>query len=795
MKSSGASTVRRSKTEAARPTAAEVEAELTEVAAGALDASDRPPSIVRVHRGGHNLPSQRTALVGRDAELASAKEALLHSSVRLLTLTGPGGTGKTRLAIQAAESLVSHFAGGVWFVNLAPITDPRLVASAVARSIGVRESGEVPLAAAVADRLRTFGRTLLVMDNFEQVSDGAALVKELLDTSPDLKVLVTSRLVLRIYGEHEFPVPPLPLPPADDASPAALMACASVALFVQRAAAARPGFTLTPKNAAAVVEICRRVDGLPLAIELAAARVKILAPADLLARIERPLELLTGGARDLPERQQTLRRAIKWSYDLLAPAEQKLFRRLSVFVGGCTLESAEAVCDASEDLGIDLLTGMSALVDSSLLVQREPADGERRLVMLETFREYAREQLIEHDEASATRRAHAAYMLVLAEEETFGMDPVEREAWLRNCDAEHDNIRAALQYLIADGHTEWALRLGGALFRFWEQRDHLTEGRETLARVLTMPQARAATRIRARALYAASVLADIQGDLANAEVASREACDIYRQFDDFNGVATTMTARAWQAQRLGRHEEAMSLFGETVALWERVGETTAVDLARSNMANAAKADGRFDVARSLLEQVVAASHARGDVRGVASALNGLGDLAAAQGDNHSARTYHHESLARYRQIEDRWGIARVLADLANVDLQAGDYEAAEQSIREALRAFLGLGHQRGIARQLETLSWCAGCQSRHEAAVTLAAAAAAIRRKVGAPAKQAEREKIERTLAQARAGLDPDRYANAWNEGFTAPLERVVGEQEQPRNPNRIWDLTDRARL
>ena len=772
---------------AARPTAAEVEAELAKLAAGLIEPFDAlSRAAARApQRHDHNLPSQRTALVGRAPELDSVKDLLLQNGVRLLTLTGPGGTGKTRLAIQVAEDLAVHFntyfEGGVSFVNLAPIADPRLVASAVARSLGVRESGDLPLMNAITEHLRSLGRTLLLMDNFEQVSEGAALVKELLDACPALKVLVTSRLALHIYGEQEFPVPPLPLPaPGALFLPFTLMDCASIALFVQRAAAVKPDFALTPKNAGAVVEICRRLDGLPLAIELAAARVKILPPGELLARIERPLELLTGGARDLPERQQTLRQAIKWSYDLLTPSEQRLFRRLSVFAGGCTLEATEAVCNTSEDLGVDTLDGVSSLVDNSLLVQRVSEDGAPRFVMLETFREYGRERLLVHGETAATERAHAAFMLVLAEEETLEMSPPEREAWLRLCDVEHDNSRAAIRSLIATGDAEWALRLGVALFRFWEQRDHLTEGRETLARVLGMADAAAPTRLRARALYCASVLADIQADSDAAERLSREACGIYRQFDDTQGVATTMTVMAYQAQRQGRCVEATSLFGETVLLWERLGDVTAVDLATSNMANAAKAGGNFDLARSLLEQVVASSQGRGDARGVASALNSLGDVAALQGNHDSARRYHHESLARYREIDDRWGIARVLADLAGVDLQVGEYAGADNSLKAAVQAFRALGHQRGVARQLESLAWCASCQSRDERAVVLASAAAAIRHRIGAPAKLGERDRIERTLAQARTCISAEAYATAWREGLTATLDRILGMETAP---------------
>jgi tetratricopeptide (TPR) repeat protein len=354
------------------------------------------------------------------------------------------------------------------------------------------------------------------------------------------------------------------------------------------------------------------------------------------------------------------------------------------------------------------------------------------------------------------------------------MSPVEREAWLRCCDAEHDNFRAAVQSLTTTGDVDWALRLGAALFRFWEQRDHLTEGRATLARVLTMPGAAVPTRLRARALYCASVLADIQADLGAAEMLSREARDIYREFDDTQGVATTMTVMAYQAQRQGRYAEATSLFGETVSLWEQLGEVTAVDLATSNMAHAAKAGGDFDLARSLLEQVIASSQARGDARGYAFALNGLGDVAASHGDHGSARRYHHESLARYREIDDRWGIARVLVDLASVDLAAGEHAEADRSLREAIEVFRGLGHQRGVARQLESLSWCASSQRRDEAAVVLASAAAAIRHRIATPPKQSERNVIDRTLAQARARIGEDKYASAWKEGLTATLDQVL---------------------
>jgi predicted ATPase/serine/threonine protein kinase len=770
------------KPEGARPSAVDVEQALTDLV-GAL--SGRVPIDLGAGTSQprhDNLPPQRTMLIGRSGELAAVTGMLLDPGVRLLTLTGPGGTGKTRLAVQVASDLSSVFEGGATFVDLAPLADPKLVASAIAFAMGVRETGERPLMSAIAERLRSLGATLLLMDNFEQVSDAAPLVRELLDACPLLKVLVTSRVVLHIYAEQEFPVPPLPLPaPEADYSLAALMGCGAIALFVQRAAAGKRGFTLTAANARAVVDICRQLDGLPLAIELAAARIKILPPAELRTRIGRRLELLTGGARDLPERQQTLRGAIKWSYDLLTPAEQKLYRRLSVFAGGCTLEAVEAVCNTLEDLGVDVLDGVTSLVDNSLLVQRAADNAEPRFSMLETFREYGRERLLESGESTATQHAHAAYMLVVAEEATLEMSPADHEAWLRVCDAELDNFRAAVHSLVTAGNCEWALRLTGALFKFWQQRDHLTEGRETLARVLAMPGAGAPTRLRARTLYSASVLADIQGDSVPAETLGSEALQIFRELGDQRGIATTMVVMAWQAQRRGRCADATSLFGETVSIWQRLGDPVAADLARSNMATTAKMAGDFALARSLLEQVAAASQARGDLRGVASAHNGLGDVAASQSDHDSARRYHHRSLTGYRQIDDRWGMARVLTDLAIIDLQDGNYVAASGSLGEAFQICRELGHQRGVARQLELLSWCAGGQSRDVEAVALASAAAAIRSKVGMLEKREERERLDQTLALARTRLGADAFANAWSNGRGANLDGLVARVIEPR--------------
>ena len=749
----------------ARPTPGEVEAALASIAAPHADPDPRTRW--------HNLPARRTSFIGRSAELAALEPMLLDPDIRLLTLTGPGGTGKTRLALEVGARLASCFDGGVSFVNLAPIAEPSHVLTAVAQALGVRDTGGRPPLEVLCDRLQSRGSILLLLDNFEQVAGAVWLVSELLDACPDLTALVTSRAVLHVHGEHEFPVQPLPVPDVT-ATHEEMMQVASVALFLQRASAVQPGLRLTAGDAAAIAEICRRLDGLPLAIELAAAHIKTLAPAALLAQLERRLEILTGGARDRLPRQQTLRGAIDWSYDLLTTAERTLFRRLSVFAGGCSLDAIEAVCNTLEDLGVDTLTGVTALADNSLLALRPSDDRQSRVVMLETIREYARERLDDSGEAFATERAHAAYALVLAEEGTAEMTPGEREAWLRSCDVEHDNLRAAVRHLVATDHAEWGLGLGSALFRFWEPREYLTEGREALAALLATPGAGAPTRARARALYHSGVLADTQDDHAAAERLHRDALDIHRHFGDTKGIAATLMGLAHQVEKRGGHAEARALLKESASLWEHLGDSTAADLARSNIAGVARAEGNHTLARTLLEQIVERSEKRGDLQVAASALSGLGELAASRGDHNLARRYQDECLARFRRIDDRWGIARALTDLANIDLQAEDYNAADASLAEALNAFHALGHQRGVARRLESLSWCAGRQARHSVAVRLASAAAVIRERILVPAGHAERDQIAHTMAEARQLLDRADYDQAWAEGHTMTMDQIL---------------------
>jgi predicted ATPase len=469
-----------------------------------FDLSDgRELSPAKIARKRHDLPVPRTSLVGREQQVMEATELLLRQDVRLLSLTGPGGLGKTRLAVAVATAMTDRFTAGVQFVSLASITQPDLVATALADALELQKVTNRTIPQLIGDQLQNSGPFLLLLDNFEQVLPAATAVAKTLEACPSLKILVTSRSCLRIYGEQEFPV-------------TALAQNSAVELFAQRAGAVWPDFEINSENAHAVQEICSRPDGLPLAIELAAARTKVLSPSAILDRLQSPLQLLTGGALDLPERQQTLRKTIDWSHRLLNEVEQKLFRRLSVFVGGCTLEAAEAVCNTRRDLGIDLFEGVSSLVDKNLVQRMDPAQTEPRFAMLETIREYAMEGLIDCGERSATRRAHAAYCLVLAEEGNPELRAAGRTRWLTQCDIEIDNFRSALDFLFQTLDLDWGPRLCVALFRFWDMREHLSEGRARLETVLRLAGEERFNE-RARVALFLGALATAQGDYPAAE--------------------------------------------------------------------------------------------------------------------------------------------------------------------------------------------------------------------------------------------------------------------------------------
>jgi len=727
------------------------------------------------------LPAQRTALIGRQQELAEIKRLLLEEEVRLLTLTGPGGTGKTRLALEAAKDLTAHFAGGVIFVPLAPITDPDLVAPAIAQATGcVRAGGGTALSAVIADLGRASDPTLLVLDNFEQVIDAATTVSELLAACPDVTVIVTSREVLRLYGEHDFPVHPLGRPDLQRLPPLAELAeYPAVALFVDRARAANPAFRLTPDNAPGVAEVCARLDGLPLAVELAAAHARLLSPEAMLSRLEHRLELLTGGPRDLPRRQQTLRRTLDWSHQLLAPAEQALFRRLAVFAGGFTLEAAQAVADPYEKLGAEVVAVVGALVDKSLLQTGEAIAPEPRLAMLETIREYAFEKLAGSGEEAKTRKAHAAYFLVLAEEGAAALAVSEPPPWLRRFEVEHDNFRTALDWLTREGDAEWGLRMAMGLFYFWERGEHVAEARRRLAGLLELDAARPPGPQRAKALFAAGVLAFLQGDFEMCVDLHSRSLEIYRGLGDRWGVAVALNSLGVHHTRRGEYEEARRRLEESLAVWKELGDHTSFVRSLSNLAYVAKMQGRLDEARTLYEKAAAMFDRLGDRLSGAWLLDQEGDMAREQGQLDAAQALYTRSLAVFRSLEDRWGIGSCLADLGVIARQRGDPAEAGRLYREALASFAELGHRRGIARLLETLACLAAGEGQAERGLQLAAAAATLRSCLGAPASAVDRAELERSLATMRKTLGVEAAQRAWREGTAMPLDQAVGLASQ----------------
>jgi len=735
------------------------------------EASTRPSES-----GPNNLPVQRTAFIGREHEATALRELLSRVDVQLVTLTGPGGIGKTRLALQVAAEASAEFPGGVCFVSLSAVTDPGLIPSTIGQALGVRETGNQSPQESLKEYVSGLGRPmLLLLDNFEHLVSAAPVITQLLTTGPKLKVAVTSQAPLHVYGEHEFPVPPLALPDLKSIPPLEVLSrLPAVALFVERAQAIKREFALTRENAPAVAAICARLDGLPLAIELAAARIKLLSPSAMLARLESRLNLLTGGARDLPTRQQTLRSTVDWSYSLLNAAEQTLFRRLSVFTGGCTLEGVEAVCDTKSDLGLDILDGMASMVDKSLAQQVEQVDAETRFLMLSTIREYAVERLVESNDESSARRAHAAYYLVLAEE--GAEDVVAHPEWLDRFEVEHDNFRTALDYLIRTGDAEWGLRLGAALFRFWETREHLTEGRDAIARLLALQGTASRPKLRARMLFAAAVLAGELGDYGAARQLFEDSLETCLELNDNRGVAVALNALAVNARDRGDLAAASLLFDRCVAIWKDSGDSADIARALSNLANVTKLQGDYARSSSLYDECLTMFRKAGDGAGVAWTLNYQGDVAREKADLAAARSFCEQSLAAFRELRDGWGIASALSDLASLSCDLGNDAEARRLYGLSIQMFQELGHKRGIARALECLAVSAAAQSNAEQSLHLAGAAAALRQRLGAPLTRTEQPRLEKALEFARRTLGNAAGLTAWMEGWAMPVEQAVSE-------------------
>jgi predicted ATPase len=634
------------------------------------------PALRSMDARPNNLPVQLTTFVGRRRELESVKAAMRDA--RLLTLTGPGGTGKTRLALQAAAELLPELEDGVFFVPLAAITEPSLVMPAVAQALSLPEATRGSPTDAVIDHLRE-KELLLVTDNFEQVLEGAPDVGMLLTSTETVHVLATSREPLGLSGEREFPVPPLGLPdPAHLPSLAGLSQFEAVALFVERATAVKPDFQVTNENAPAVAEICARLDGLPLAIELAAARVKLLSPEAMLARLERSLTFLSGGSRDLPQRQRTLRDAIAWSYDILEERERRLFARMAAFVGGVSLEAVEAVGNPGDELGLDTFDGVASLTNKSLLRQMATGPEEPRFFMLETIREYAGERLEEEPDAEVIRRRHAGFFLDLAERAEPELTGADQARWLDALEADHDNFRAAIAWA-AEDDLNVALRMGGALWRFWQFRGHLREAADRLEGLLERsgpwdPEA------RAKALEGAGGVSYWMGDFARARRRYEECLDIRLELGEPRTIAEAKYnlsfAHGIAPKPIQDLDAAMRLQDDALALFEQLGDRDGIAKATWGLATMAYGREDWDRVAELAASSVEMFRELNNPFGLSWALHLQGLALTVLGRPDGAETLFKEAMGIFLGSDDRSALSLLLADLAILAESVGDVERA-----------------------------------------------------------------------------------------------------------------------
>lgn len=729
------------------------------------------PPLKSLDASPNNLPSQLTSFVGRSKEIAEVKQLL--SEGRILTLTGPGGTGKTRLALQVASEMLESF-HSVFFVALAPIMDPGLVASTIAQTLSVPETAGRSILESLKEYLQSKSM-LLLLDNFEQVISAAPLVSELLSVCSKLKILVTSREGLRITGERLYPVPPLALPNLTKLpSPQALSQYAAVQLFLQRARMVKPDFTITNETAPTIVEICSRLDGLPLAIELAAARIKLLSPSAMLTRLEHRLQFLTGGARDLPARQQTLRNAIAWSYDLLDENEQKLFQRLSVFIGGCTVDAVEAVVREST-ADIALLDQLESLLDKSLVRETEGRHREPRFVMLGMLREFGLERLEASGQGETIRRCHAEFYLSLAEAAEASLERAEQIQWMDRMEQEHGNLRAALEWSrTAENAGELCLRLAGTLGYFWEVRGHFSEGRERLSALLTMDVAQGRTAARTKLLARAAELAYRQSDYA-ATVAFAEECrEICRELDDKQGMASALIKLGNAATEAGDYASASEYLGEALMIWRERDDQHGIARALISLGWVSIRSGDYLLANALLEEALAVSRELGDTRSMGFELSGLGEVALRQGDHTRATQLLEESLSLRKQLGNKWGIGVSLGTLGLVALRQRNWERAVSLLSESLEVRREISDKGGSAWCLERLAEIASAQGNPERAVRLLSAAAALRVSIGSVIDPADQAEYQSQRAGLRANLDEERFTAIWNEGRGLSFEQAV---------------------
>jgi predicted ATPase/Tfp pilus assembly protein PilF len=735
-----------------------------------VEGTGRPGEIFH-----HNLPAQVTSFIGREAEIASVTDLLERSQVRLLTLTGPGGTGKTRLSLQIASRFLDRYQDGVLFVPLAEAREPDLVISKIAELLGVREGGSQSLIESVKSFLRD-KQMLLLMDNFEQVTEAASQISELLVHAPKIKILVTSRALLNIQGEYEFRVPTLQIPELDpDNVTVPLEECESVKMFVERAKAANPGFTLNDQNAMTIAEICRRVDGLPLALELVAARVKMLPVKNILGLLGSRLKILTGGGKDLPARQQTLRNTLEWSMQLLDQKEQRLFARLGVFMGGFTLESAQEVCRIENDTEEAIFEGIESLLNNSLLRVDHLDDMQSRFRMLETIREFASEKLAEYGEQEMLDRLHARYFIYKMAEVSPLLSTREAEHGLTWVENERDNLRAALACCLRDAELlEMAPWLVITMNWAWYRRGFLREGREWANRLLHSPVAKGQTIARSYALWSSGAMAMWQGDLNQALTLLEEAEAVAKSCESPMVIAIILLFLGTTQVNRGEDELASQSLEEALELFERLSMPWYIAISMVHIGNATLGMGDLDKARHYLDQAYEISQGIGENWLISFILNNYGEIARTECDYQKAQNYYEESEKLLREMGDKGDLARLVHNLGCVAWHKQEMDGAEERFVESLAMFIKLGNQRGIAECLASIAGLWAEKRKIIPATKLLSAAQALLDDTGAHWWPADRVEVEQNLKKLQESMNPAQFKAAWEQGRKMKLEAAI---------------------
>jgi len=763
------------------------------------DAGEFVPTLGRQKGRNNNLPVRLTSLVGRDTDLTKVKDLFLQKKARIVTLTGPGGAGKTALGLETARGLVDEFSDGVYFVPLERVSDSNLLASTIMRTLGLTERRDLSPILVLRDHLRS-NAMLLVLDNFEQIMTAATQLTDLLTACPKLSLLVTSRQPLRIKGEQEFQVSPLALPDLKHLVPASeLRNYASVELFVERGRVVRPDFRIRNENALIVGEICVRLDGLPLALELVAPLLKAYTPEQILSQLKENPYILKG-TQDLPERQRTLQNTIGWSYQLLSGEEKTLFEILSVFEGGCTIDGVASVC--SEELDAHFLDLLTALVDKNLVVREEYA-GELRFTMLNTIRVFAISSLADTHKDQETRARHANYFLGLVERARPELLGSQQAKWFERLEVERDNLRASLEWFLKQNDVLDALRIVGGLWRFWYARGHLTEGMRWLLQALTLSTG--STSLRAEALYGAGALSHTQGNYSAAQGFYEQSLGIFRTLSDKRGIAAALNSLGTLANDQGNYSEARRFFEESLAISSEFGDDREKSYLINNLALLAQGRGDYAMAKSLYERSLTIKRRVDDERGIAATVLNLGNVARDLANYDLARSQYEESLMIFKKLGEDRGVAYCLNNLALVATSQGDYHKSRTLLEEGLPIFERLGDQLGFGVYLQTRAELARAQQDYnlasilykdslrlrdeigdkvgsvecleglaalaslggysEYAVRLYSGAQGYRKSVNVPLPPAEEGDYQANLANARNRMTEKDFSAAWEEG------------------------------